>query len=55
MDVAVADVMPMDALVSYEYDYGSTTELFLENLGRYGGPGWLFAPASAMARGPRHG
>ena len=36
MDVAVADVIPTNALVSYEYDYGSTTELFLENLGRHG-------------------
>ena len=36
MDVAVVDVMPVDALVSYEYDYGSTTELFVKNLGRHG-------------------
>ena len=36
LDVAVADVMPVDVVVSYEYDYGSTTELFLENLGRHG-------------------
>ena len=52
MDIAVADVMPMDALVSYEYDYGSTTELFLENLGRPRRPGGPFAPASAVAWGP---
>ena len=31
MDVAVADVMPMNALVSYEYDYGSSTELFVKS------------------------
>ena len=36
MDVAAVDVTPRDALISYEYDYGSTTELFLENLGRHG-------------------
>ena len=36
MDVAVGDVMPVGVVVSYEYDYGDTTELFLENLGRHG-------------------
>ena len=36
MDIAVADVMPEGVEVRYEYDYGSTTELFLENLGRHG-------------------
>ena len=36
MDIAVADVMPEGVEVSYEYDYGSATELFLENLGRHG-------------------
>ena len=55
MDVAVADVMPRDALVSYEYDYGSTTELFVENLGRPRRPGGPVAPASAVARGSHHG
>ena len=50
MDVAVADVMPVDALVSYEYDYGSTTELLLENLGRHGDLVGLLRP-----RQPWHG
>ena len=50
MDVAVADVMPMDALVSYEYDHGSTSELFLENLGRHGDLVGLLRP-----RQPWHG
>ena len=50
MDVAVVDVMPMAALVSYEYDYGSTTELFLENLGRHGDLVGLLRP-----RQPWHG
>ena len=36
MNVAVGDVMPVGVVVSYEYDYGDTTELFLENLGRHG-------------------
>ena len=36
MDVAVADVMPEGVEVSYVYDYGSTTELYFENLGRHG-------------------
>ena len=49
-DIAVADVMPMGALVSYEYDYGSTTELFLENLGRHGDLVGLLRP-----RQPWHG
>ena len=50
MDVAVADMMPTNALVSYEYDYGSTTELFLENLGRHGDLVSLLRP-----RQPWHG
>ena len=50
MDVAVGDVMPMGSLVSYEYDYGSTTELFLENLGRHGDLVGLLRP-----RQPWHG
>ena len=50
MDVAVAAVMPLDALVSYEDDYGSTTELFLENLGRHGDLVGLLRP-----RQPWHG
>ena len=50
MDVAVANVMPVDALVSYEYDYGSTTELFVENLGRHGDLVGLLHP-----RQPWHG
>ena len=50
MDVAVAAVMPLDALVSYEYDYGRTTELFLENLGRHGDLVGLLRP-----RQPWHG
>ena len=32
MNVAVVDVMPLNALMSHEYDYGSTTDLFVENL-----------------------
>lgn len=36
MDVAVADVMPEGVEVSYAYNYGSTTELYLENRGRHG-------------------
>ena len=49
-DVAVVDVMPQDALVSYEYDHGSATELFLENLGRHGDLVGLLRP-----RQPWHG
>ena len=36
MDVAVAEVIPEGVEVSHEYDYGSTTELYLKNLGRHG-------------------
>ena len=50
MDVAVGDVMPMGSLVSYECDYGSTTGLFLENLGRHGDLVGLLRP-----RQPWHG
>ena len=50
MDVALADVMPVDALVSYEYDHGSPTELFLENLGHHGDLVGLLRP-----RQPWHG
>lgn len=48
MDVAMADVMPMKALVSHQYDYGSTTELYLENLG---GHGDLVSPLHPWHRG----
>ena len=50
MDVVVADVMPEGVAVSYEYDYGSTTELYLENLGRHGDLVGLLRP-----RQPWHG
>lgn len=50
MDVAVADVMPEGVEVSYEYDYGSTTELYLKNLGRHGDLVGLLRP-----RQPWHG
>ena len=50
MDVAVGDVMPVGVEVSYEYDYGDTTELFLENLGRHGDLVGLLRP-----RQPWHG
>ena len=50
MDVAVGDVMPMGSLVSYECDYGSTTGLFLKNLGRHGDLVGLLRP-----RQPWHG
>ena len=50
MDVGVVDVMPMNALVSYEYYYGSTTELFVENLGCHGDLVGLLRP-----RQPWHG
>ena len=50
MDVAVAEVMPEGVEVSYEYDYGSTTELYLKNLGRHGGLVSLLRP-----RQPWHG
>ena len=50
MDVAVADVMPEGVEVGYEYDYGSTTELYLENLGRHGDLLSLLRP-----RQPWHG
>ena len=44
MNVAVGDVMPVGVVVSYEYDYGDTTELFLENLGRHGDLVGLLSP-----------
>ena len=50
MDVAVADVMPEGVEVGYEYDYGSTTELYLKNLGRHGDLVGLLRP-----RQPWHG
>ena len=50
MDDAVADVMPEGVEVGYEYDYGSTTELYLKNLGRHGDVVGLLRP-----RQPWHG
>ena len=50
MDVAVADVMPEGEEVSCEHDYGSTTEPYLENLGRHGDLVSLLRP-----RQPWHG
>ena len=50
MDDAVADVMPEGVEVGYEYDYGSTTELYLKNLGRHGDLVGLLRP-----RQPWHG
>ena len=50
MDVAVADVMPEGVEVSCEYDYGSTTELYLANLGSHGDLVGLLRP-----RQPWHG
>ena len=50
MDIAVADAALQGVEVSYEYDYGSTTELYLENLGRHGDLVGLLRP-----RQPWHG
>ena len=36
VDVPVGDVMLVGSVGRYEYDYGDTMELFLENLGRHG-------------------
>ena len=50
MDRVVADVVPAGVEVSYEYDYGSPKELYLQNLGRHGDLVGLLRP-----RQPWHG